>query len=351
MKDKKILIISLPGIGNTVLFTPFLNSFKKNYPTTKVDFLVLNQTRADAVSGSNLVDEIFVLPRELLRILKTLWQLRKNHYDYSVTAFPSNKWEYNVLALLIGAKERVTHSYQCCWLGTLSFLQNKKIPAIEGIHDVEQNMNLLEVFNINPEREARILSFHISDKDKEFAEKFLKKKKLENDFLVGIHPGCSENNKYRRWPSEHFIELIDNLTTQKKKIFLFGSFDEIGELNRIYRQCKERDKIFLIQDKNLKHIAALIAKCKLFICNDSGLGHIAATYKIPVLAIIGPTQPLRTKPYGECGYYLSLNLFCSPCLKYPFRSTTSRIKCKRNFKCLREIKASHVLNKIKEILE
>lgn len=349
MKNKRILAISLSGIGNTILFTPFLNSFKRNYPEDEIDFLVLNQAMADVVSKSNLVDDIFVLSKKPFRILKTLWQLRKRHYDYSVTAFPSNKWQFNVLAFSIGAKNRVTHKYQCCQLRTLSFLQNKKIKAIEGIHDVEQNMNLLKVFEINPKKEERKLIFYISNENKRFADNFLRQNYLENKFLVGIHPGCNKDNKYRRWPKEYFVKLINYLTDKKKNFLLFFGPDEIEEVTWIYNNVNDRSGVFLIEEKNLKNVGALIARCGVFICTDSGLGHIAAVLKVKTFAIFGPAQVLRTRPYGKYGHYISLNLPCSPCLKYPFHSTSSKIKCKKNFECLRKIKVEDVIKKIKEV--
>ncbi|RLG13732.1 hypothetical protein DRN69_05110 [Candidatus Pacearchaeota archaeon] len=351
MRNKKILVISLSGIGNTILFTPFLNSLRENYPQTEIDFLTLNQGMADVVSGSNLVDNIFVLSKKPFRILKTIWRLRKKHYDYSVTAFPSNKWQFNMLAFLIGAKNRITHKYKCCRLRTLSFLQNKKIPAIEGIHDVEQNMNLLKVFGINPENEERKLTFSISEEDKKFAEDFLRQNCLENKFLVGIHPGCNKDNKYRRWPKEYFVKLINYLTEKEKNSLLFFGPDEVEEVIWIHNNINDKSKVFLIGEKNLKNVGALIAKCKVFISTDSGLGHGATALRIPTLAIFGPAQVLRTSPYGKYGHYISLNLPCSPCLKYPFHSTSSKIKCNRNFECLRNIKVEDVINKINEILK
>ena len=72
MRNKKILVVSLSGIGNTILFTPFLNSLRKNYPQAEIDLLTLNQGMADVVSGSNLVDNIFVLSKKPFRILKTI---------------------------------------------------------------------------------------------------------------------------------------------------------------------------------------------------------------------------------------------------------------------------------------
>jgi len=351
MENKKILVISLSGIGNTILFTPFLNCLRKHCPKTEIDFLTLNQAMAEVVSGSNLVDNIFVLQKSPLKILKTLWQLRKKHYDYSVTAFPSNKWQFNVLAFLIGAKNRVTHKYKCYQLRTLSFLQNKKIEAIEEIHDIEQNMNLLKVFGIDSKKEERELTFYLSEKDKNFAEDFLKVNNLENDFLIGIHPGCNRDNKYRRWPKDCFVELINDLVTQGRKILLFSGPDEIEETAWIYNNIDNKEKVFSVKEKSLKDVGSLIARCKIFICTDSALGHIAAALRVETLAIFGPAQASRTRPYGKYGHYVSLNLSCSPCLKYPFHSTSSKIKCNKDFECLRKIKVEDVIEQINRILK
>jgi ADP-heptose:LPS heptosyltransferase len=288
MNVKRILVISLSGIGNTILFTPFLNCLRSHYSEIEIDFLTLNQAMTEVVSGSNLANNIFVLSTPPFRILETLWQLRKKHYDYSVTAFPSNKWQFNVLAFLIGAKNRVTHKYKRCQLRT---------------------------------------------------------------FLVGIHPGCNKENDYRRWPKEYFVELINDLVTQGRKILLFSGPDEIEETAWIYNNINDKDKIFFVKEKSLKNVGTLIARCKIFICTDSALGHIAAVLRVETLAIFGPAQASRTRPYGKYGHYIFLNLPCSPCLKYPFRSTSSKIKCKGNFECLKEIKVEDVIDKINKILK
>ena len=356
MKDKKILVISLSGIGNTILFTPFLNSLRENYPETEIDFLALNQGIADVVLGGNLINSIFVFSKKPFRILKTLWQLRKKHYDYSVIVFPSNKWQFNVLAFLIGAKNRITHKYKCCQLKTLSFLQNKKILAVEGIHDVEQNMNLLRIFGINPKKEESKLTFYISEEDKKFAEDFLKENHLENDFLVGTHPGAGGTNKNwqgfsKRWPEENFIELYNKLIEEKNaKILIFGGPEEMELKNRIRHLSNHKENIIIINE-SLKHIAAIIKKCNVFISNDSGLMHIAEASKVPIIGIFGPSNHIRTAPTTLNSQIIRLNLSCSPCLEYPFHSTSSKIKCNKDFECLRKIKVEDVIDKINEILK
>jgi len=352
LRNKKILVICASGIGNTILFTPTLETLRKEIKV-KITLFVTKQEFAEPISGSRLVDEIMVFDNDknLFEKIKNIIKLRREKFDYSITAFPSNRWQFNIFAFLVGAKKRITHSYKVGKLRTLSFLQDVKVPAKERLHDVEQNLNLLRALNINPKRKKRELLFYVNSEDKEFANEWLKKNKIsKKNFLVGIHPGCKKSTRYRRWPKENFVKIINNLIKRKKKMLLFAGPDEIEEVIWMYNQYKEKDRVFLIREKGLKHAAALIAKCRMFICTDSGLGHIATALRVPTLAIFGPAQASRTRPYGKYGHYISSNLPRSSCLKYPFQSTSSKIKCKKNFKYLTNIKVEGVMRRINKIL-
>jgi ADP-heptose:LPS heptosyltransferase len=54
--------------------------------------------------------------------------------------------------------------------------------------------------------------------------------------------------------------------------------------------------------------------------------HIAAALGIPVFAIFGPTDPLRTGPYGEGHTVIREDIPCAPC----FKRTCNDIKCMNN---------------------
>ena len=103
-------------------------------------------------------------------------------------------------------------------------------------------------------------------------------------------------------------------------------------------------------NSSLKLAAALIQKCNLFISNDSGLMHIATAMGVKTIVIFGPTNYKRTAPYGENCYIVRKKLPCSSCLTYPFYSTSSAINCKKNTKCIKEIKVNEVMDKIDKLL-
>ncbi|MBI5079625.1 glycosyltransferase family 9 protein [Candidatus Wolfebacteria bacterium] len=350
----KIIAISVSGIGNTVLFTPFLSALRKKFPQAEVDILVWNEGMSDAVSGGKLVDNIFIFPKNFFKKIILILKLRKRKYDCSVVAFPSNKWQFNALVFLIGAKERITHSYAFGKIRTLSFLQNRKIRAIEGIHDVDQDMNLLAAFGVSPESEGKKLSFFVSDGDRAFAEKFLNENGIGNMALMGIHPGAGRENdksllgEAKRWPAENFSKLCDKIIEKKNYfILVFGGPGENNVKEEVKKLSKYKEKILVI-NQPLKKTAALIERCGLFVSNDSGLMHIAAALEVPTVGIFGPVDYRRVRPYGEKCLAVS-DHNCKPIFKYPFHSTSAKINLEEGLKCLENIKVENVLEAVERI--
>ncbi|MCP4720769.1 MAG: glycosyltransferase family 9 protein, partial [Desulfobacteraceae bacterium] len=71
-----------------------------------------------------------------------------------------------------------------------------------------------------------------------------------------------------------------------------------------------------------------------FVCNDTGPMHMAAALDIPVFAIFGPANPVRTGPHGNIHTVLQKDLDCSPCY---------RQKPCDNYQCMENLSVSDVL--------
>ena len=340
----KILVIRIKGIGNTVMFTPALAALRKALPNADIVFLA-DTGSAEVVRGSNLVDEIihFDLGWSLSKKIKVICNLRREKFDYSIMTFPANKVQFNILAFLIGASKRVTHKYGNSKVKTLSFLQNVKIPAVEGVHDVDQNLNLLKAFNIQAEDKEQ--HFYISKDDMVFAESFFREKGLGR--AIAMHPGCGDDSLYKRWPSRHFTSLIKLLNDNGHDVILIAGPGEQELVSNINEQLA--NKAVVLQDVNLKKVAAVISLCSSFLSTDSGLGHIAAAMNVPTLAITGPTDYRRIAPYGKKCRVLTKGLECSPCKKYPFHTDYSHIRCS-NIRCLNEISPEEVRDKLLSLI-
>lgn len=350
MKTDRIIILCLSAIGNTILFTPTLRVLRKKFPKSRIDMLVRESSFAEVLKGSNFIDNIYVIKEGkcIFDKVRLFLKLRKNKYNISINAFPSNRLGFNAAAFLAGAKTRITHSYNNSRLKTLSFLQNKKIKANPNIHDVEQNFNFLKLLGIDINKEKRQLIFHISGKDREFANNFFKKNKIKKP-VVALQPGASVLAPYREWPKENFIKLADMLIEKLKAIVIvFEGPDEPGIADEIISNMKNKGKAVAV-NTSLKKAAVIIEKCNLLISTDSGLGHVAAARNTKAIALFGPANPVRTRPYGKMHKVIMKDVGCSPCIRYPFESTDSHTKCK-TLECLKAITPEEVLEEAKRMI-
>ena len=345
----KILLISLSGIGNTIIFTPTMKLIKEHLPDSEVTVLILNKTFEDLIDTSPYVDKIvsFDDAKSAIARVRLVLSLRREKYDVSLIAFPSNRIQYNVLSYLIGANRRITHSYPVGFIRTLAFLQNERVPAIYGIHDVQQNINLLKqmgltnINNTHPE-------IFLTDKEIQFAKEFLHNSGISlTDLIIGIHPGSSKGLSAKRWPEERFAKVIEHMVTKHSnaKVILFGGPDELDAVRNIHSVCKAKPVI--ATGNTIKQTAAIIKGCTLLLNVDSGLGHIASCLNIPTVTIFGPANPKRVTPYGDKSYVIKSNHPCSPCYQYPFHQTNDKIHCS-TMECMKQIDEEMVIRAVEE---
>ncbi len=354
-EPRKVLAISASGIGNTILFTPVLNSLRKHFSGATIDLLALSKAMADPVAGSPLVNGIHVLSLEPLKALPAVLALRREPYDVSIVAFPSNKWQFHVVSRLIGAPRRICHSYRVGRLRSLAFLENGEVPAVEGLHDVDQNLNLLKPLGIDPAKEERKVFFHLAPEHHEFAMRYVTSRNLSGRVLAAIHPGAGGHYKdwqgvLKRWPADRFAALCDRLIDERQAhVLILGGPEEQGLKEEVRRAIRKPEHTTLVGE-NLKHTAAILSRCRLMVSNDSGLMHVAAAVGVPTLGIFGPTNHTRTAPVGAKCRIIRKDLPCSPCLEYPFHSTSSKIRCDYAEQCLKDITVEEAFRAASEMM-
>ncbi len=140
------------------------------------------------------------------------------------------------------------------------------------------------------------------------------KLKTQNSKLILLQPGARWKNK--RWPVQHFAELVRALA----KKFPAAHFAILGDrgdqpLGEIISQAAPEKVLNLCGATSLPEMIEWVRRCDLMITNDTGPMHAAAALGKPLVALFGPTEPRRTGPYGQLESVLRLDLPCSPCLK------------------------------------
>lgn len=351
----KILIITLSGIGDALMFSPALKLLRKELPDSTIDMLVMIKSARDIYEKNPFINNVIFfdfLKEGSLSSLKFVLSLRKK-YDLSINVYPSNRKEYNVINFLIGAKKRVAVKYLRRNSQNLGFLNTLTIEENDSLHNVQTNIKLVEKLLNKNLGEEPPLEFPFSEEDISFSENYLKRLNIsKDDLVIGFHPGCAtlKNHIKRRWEPEKFAGLAKLLIENNKaKILLFGGPEEDGLKENIFSLINS-PSVSIVRTDGLTSSAAVMKRCDLFITNDSSLMHIASALKLNVVAIIGPTNTNYIHPWKTEYKIVTLNLDCSPCFFYSPRP----LKCYRDdvlFKCIKELSVDMVYNAAKEILK
>jgi lipopolysaccharide heptosyltransferase II len=130
--------------------------------------------------------------------------------------------------------------------------------------------------------------------------------------VIGLICG-SENDPGKRWPVAHWRTLIPRIMAAHPKV----SFQLLGTANdRAVTSAVALDLGVSVENlagrTDLTAFAARLAQCRLLISNDTGGMHLANALGVPVLALFGPTNPLRTAPVFQAPVRVLQPAGCPP---------------------------------------
>lgn len=344
LHPKKILIIKLWAIGDSVISLPLIKVIRKRFPDCQIDLLGSNRTLAVFKGNSDLNNLLLINSP-----LKLILLLRK--YDIAIDLEPY----LNLSALLsfYSASQRYGFSAQ----------HRSKLytSVVDFRHDQHMLNNYLDF--------SKLINYSLTDEDKKLVKinydfyskstvlNFLKSEEIKDkDLLIGICAGSGESAKTRLWDKNNFAELTDALIKKydAKIIFVGGKNEEdlteqIIEL--IQNKEKNRNKVINAVNKfSLKESCALIENCKIFISNDTGPMHIAAAHGVRTIGLFGPNTPVLWKPYGDDNFAIYKNLECSPCIKNDKGVFPDCLRKEDKYLCMRLISVNDVLALVQKIV-
>lgn len=126
---------------------------------------------------------------------------------------------------------------------------------------------------------------------------------------IGLIAG-SENNPSKRWPSGHWRRLIEAFPAER--FILFGTPGDSAITSGIAAGFDPARVFDLAGKTDLDGFAAALAGCRLLVSNDTGGMHLANALGVAVVALFGPTNPVRTGPVFAAPYRILQPPGCPP---------------------------------------
>lgn len=291
-------------IGDMVLLGPALRALRRAFPLAEVTLQVRPLVR-ELMERHPYVNRVAVWDKR-----KMLWwakRLRRERYDVAVVWHPTSV-RSAILVWLAGIPVRVGHRVS----GREIFL-SRSLPDAR-VHETERYLRVLRLLDI-PEAllNDRKTFFWHTDDDRAFAERFFQEHHLNKAPVVGIHLGTTWRTK--EWELGRTVEVARRLIRQGIRILVTGSSAEALRRDLIADRLGKESFVDAVGKCNLFQLAALVERCAVYLTPDSGPMHIASAVGTRVVALFGPTSPLRHGPLGEGDCVLQAELPCIPCYK------------------------------------
>ena len=162
-----------------------------------------------------------------------------------------------------------------------------------------------------------------------------------DDLVIGMNPGARFGSS-KCWPPEYFAglaELIAGKWDCKIMLFIGPGEQDLGR--RIVNLSRTKIINTGPDNVNLKLLKPLIKRCQLVITNDTGPRHYAVAFGIPVVVIMGPTDPRYTNANLEKTIVLRRNIDCAPCHSN---------ECALHHSCMAEILPQEALQAAEELM-
>ncbi|MBW2284809.1 MAG: lipopolysaccharide heptosyltransferase II [Deltaproteobacteria bacterium] len=316
-----ILVIKLSAIGDVVHSLPFLEVLRKNFPGARIDWIV-EADAAPIVEGHEAIDRLFVSSRKpwqkrLVEIGNYLPVLREvarfvrelRGYRYELVIDLQGLLKSALLAGLVRGREKI--GLEGVREGGWVFYNRPAIPVDYRRHAVDRYLQAADYLNCR--RTGWDGKIPLTQRDRKRVDELLRLPEIGNRRIIAFNPMARWKTKL--WSPEKFAESADMVSQKLSCAVVFtGSRSDRPLIRELSAQMKN-PALNLAGRTSLKELAYLYSRCRALVCTDTGPMHIAAAMGCPVVALFGPTDPLRTGPYGAGHRVIRAGVACSPCFK------------------------------------
>jgi lipopolysaccharide heptosyltransferase I len=339
----RVLIIKPSSLGDVLHAVPVLWAVRRRWPRARISWLA-GSAFAPLIESHPALDETIVFDRERYgrlgrsrrvtrEFIRFVGELRRRRFDLVIDL--QGLFRSGFLSWAAGSSVRIGfgQAREAAWV-----FYSHRIPPIRGdAHAVDRNFRVCRLLGI--EDEPIDLSIAVRPEAEESVRAKLSGLGLRpgSEYLA-VAPGARWETK--RWVPEHIAAVIDAVHEQTGgRAVLLGSTGEQALCGQV-AGLTDSEPINLAGKTSLPELAAAVGGARAVLCNDSGAKDLAVALDRPVVTIFGPTNPLRTGPYGRGRDIFRACLPCSPC--YLKKLT----RCPHHHRCMQEIPPSRAIERI-----
>lgn len=313
---RRILLVRVDLLGDTVLTTPAIAALRRGYPKAQIDILV-QQSTASVLAGEHEVAHIITYNPQIWgqkggwrTALGLIRRLRKTHYDIAISVSGDIG---SILTRLSGAKRTVGYAGEAYPHMLTDPVPGRRYEVAQ--HETRYVLALAEAAGgILQAEDARPRLHALPRERQEMATMLgLARAKLgRHGPIIAMHAGA-RNGQAKRWPIRHFAALADHLAEDMDALVVVTGAPNEAPLAHDIALYARYPLLNVSGQTSLPQLVALLAESDVLVTGDSGPMHIACAVETPVVVMHGPTDPALSGPTAPDAIVLRHTLWCSPC--------------------------------------
>ncbi len=319
---RRILVIRVDLLGDTVLSTPAVRALHRGYPDATIDMLVQHSS-ASVLEGDPDISRVIAYnphiwrrPNAWLQLqgwieaLRLLHTLRTPRYDLAISVSGDIG---SIITRLTGARRTVGYAGEAY----RHFLTDP-VPGHrykQHQHEVRYVLRLAEAAGGIADEPDALPQLYPSSQKREELRLRLEAARAEigaTGPIVAIHAGA-RNGQAKRWPLGHFAALSEMLVQHMGALVVLTGAPNEAPLAQVIEQSTSAQLLNLVGTTTLPELVALLTESDILVTGDSGPMHIACAVATPVVVLHGPTDPDLSGPTAPDAIVLRRRLWCSPC--------------------------------------
>ena len=312
---RRVLVVRLRSIGDTVLSTPSVYALRRFLPEAQIDFL-LEDWVAPLVDGNPDASRVLTVRRDRSSTaarLSLVRRLRAARYDVAFNLHGGSTAA--LLTRASGARHRVGYaSYR------FAALHNHAAPPATDLwrqartHSVEQQLGLLGWAGVPVTDRPATRLFITDDAASRVARRLGAASLPPSQPFALFHPAAAFDSK--RWDARNFAYVADRLAARGLAAVAVAAPGE-ADVVRAFAKSVQKGRVTSFDDLSLPEVVALAARARLFVGNDSGIAHIAAAVRTPSVVVFGSSNVAHWRPWTSApSEVVREEMPCAPCAGY-----------------------------------
>lgn len=336
----KIFVLRSGAIGDSILSTPALAALRKGFPASHIT-LIGDPFSAPIFENSPDIDRLIAIDRKAMPMPVYVFRLLQLRLERpSLLIDMQGGARSAVQTALIGGARRIGWQSR----QTRSFTYTDHATDRKNVHFVLRQAELLKPLGIPPTEGEGPLRLVLSASERAQGRHLLEETGCppQKPYVILQATAGEHKRSLKQWQPERFAALADRLQRELGlAVALTGhGIDERPVIDQILAHA-ELPILDLFGKTSLRMFAALAAGSAMYIGCDTGPMHLAAAVGAPIVALFGPTDPVRWHPWTQSPYrVVRMALPCSPC---------DGITCAHDQECMMTLSVDTVFRAVEEV--